>query len=243
MRSADPVPSAAMNTRNPSVRSCVEPLARARRCRRRPDRTRSPRAAACRDCRARRARARSAPSCARAAGRTAATGAAWSSGSSVAPHVFASVCRERGLLVEQLLRAVAQPARLEQRDDRARRQQVGQEVLVGRQPRQPRLHAVERLPFGEALPLLRAPRLRLQQLGRACAAPPRSRAARAPGRSTHRRSSIVERWSATENCDSRSTSSPHRSMRTGWSAVDGYTSTIAPRTATSPRASTWYSRR
>ena len=32
---------------------------------------------------------------------------------------------------------------------------------------------------------------------------------------------MVERWSATENCDSRSTSSPQRSMRTGWSAVDG----------------------
>ena len=43
------------------------------------------------------------------------------SGSSVAPHVFASASRERGLLVEQLLRAVAQPARLEQRDERARR--------------------------------------------------------------------------------------------------------------------------
>ncbi len=55
--------------------------------------------------------------------------------------------------------------------------------------------------------------------------------------------SWVERWSATENADRRSTSSPQRSMRTGWSSVDGYTSTIDPRTATSPRASTWYSRR
>ena len=55
--------------------------------------------------------------------------------------------------------------------------------------------------------------------------------------------SWVERWSATENADRRSTSSPQRSMRTGWSSVDGYTSTIEPRTASSPRASTWYSRR
>ena len=39
--------------------------------------------------------------------------------------------RERGLLVEQLLGAVAQPARLHDRDERARRQQVGEEVLVG----------------------------------------------------------------------------------------------------------------
>ncbi len=55
--------------------------------------------------------------------------------------------------------------------------------------------------------------------------------------------STVERWSATENSVSRSTSSPHRSMRTGASAVEGNTSTIEPRTATSPRCSTWYSRR
>ena len=53
----------------------------------------------------------------------------------------------------------------------------------------------------------------------------------------------VARWSLTENSVSRSTSSPQRSMRTGTSAVDGKTSTIDPRTATSPRCSTWYSRR
>ena len=130
-----------------------------------------------------------------------------------------------------------------ERDERARGQQVGQQVLVGGQPRQPRLHAVEGLAFREPLPLLATPRLRLQQLGARARAPRRSAAARAPGRTAPRRPSTVERWSATENCDSRSTSSPHRSMRTGWSAVDGYTSTIEPRTATSPRASTWYSRR
>ena len=56
-------------------------------------------------------------------------------------------------------------------------------------------------------------------------------------------SSWLLRWSATENTESRSISSPQRSTRTGWSAVDGYTSTIDPRTAISPRPSTWYSRR
>ena len=55
--------------------------------------------------------------------------------------------------------------------------------------------------------------------------------------------SCSERWSLTANAVSRSTSSPHRSMRTGTSAVEGNTSTIPPRTANSPRCSTWCSRR
>ena len=53
----------------------------------------------------------------------------------------------------------------------------------------------------------------------------------------------VARWSATPNSVRRSTSSPHRSIRTGASSVDGQTSRIDPRTASSPRCSTWYSRR
>ena len=53
----------------------------------------------------------------------------------------------------------------------------------------------------------------------------------------------VERWSWTENSVSRSTSSPQRSIRTGASAVDGNTSMIDPRRATSPRCSTSSSRR
>ena len=53
----------------------------------------------------------------------------------------------------------------------------------------------------------------------------------------------VERWSWTENSLRRSTSSPHRSMRTGASDVDGKTSMIDPRRATSPRCSTSSSRR
>ena len=65
---------------------------------------------------------------------------------------------------------------------------------------------------------------------------------RQPNSSMAPRSSM-ERWSATSNRVSRSTSSPHRSMRTGSSAVEGKTSTIPPRTASSPRCSTMDSRR
>ena len=72
--------------------------------------------------------------------------------------------RERGLFVEQLLGPVAQSARFDDRDERRWRQQVGQEVLVRAEPRQPRLHAVERVALREPLPLLAAPRLGLQQL-------------------------------------------------------------------------------
>ena len=56
------------------------------------------------------------------------------------------------------------------------------------------------------------------------------------------RSSVL-RWSLTLNVVSRSTSSPHRSMRTGASKVDGKMSMIEPRRATSPRCSTNSSRR
>ena len=72
---------------------------------------------------------------------------------------------ERGFLVEQLLRAVAQPPGFEQRDHRARGQQVGQQVLVGGEPRQPRLHPVEGLALRQPFPLLGAPLLRVDELG------------------------------------------------------------------------------
>ena len=52
-----------------------------------------------------------------------------------------------------------------------------------------------------------------------------------------------DRWSAMSKVVSRSTSSPNRSMRTGMAAVGEKMSTIPPRTATSPRCSTWGSRR
>ena len=69
-----------------------------------------------------------------------------------------------------------------------------------------------------------------------------STSSRQPKSSTCSRSA-TERWLATSKAVSRSTSSPNRSMRIGWLAVEPKTSTIPPRTASSPRASTWYSRR
>ena len=72
--------------------------------------------------------------------------------------------RERGLLVEQLLGAVAHALAARRAATSALvGQQVGQEVLAVGQPRQPRLHAVEHLPVGEPLPLLAPPRLRARR--------------------------------------------------------------------------------
>ena len=74
--------------------------------------------------------------------------------------------RERGLFVEQLLGAVAQAASA-RTTRRSRSPAAGRAAGARRrEPRQPRLHAVEGLAFRQPLPLLRAPRLRLQQLGR-----------------------------------------------------------------------------
>ena len=53
----------------------------------------------------------------------------------------------------------------------------------------------------------------------------------------------LDRWSATSKVLRRSTSAPKRSMRTGCDEVDPQTSTMPPRTATSPRCSTCGSRR
>ena len=116
-------------------------------------------------------------------------------------------------------------------------------VLLGREPRQPALHAVEDQALGQPLPLLAAPRLGRRRARRPGPAPRRWAAARGPGRSCTSSRSAIERWSLTQNSVRRSTSSPHRSMRTGASAVDGNTSTIEPRRATSPRCSTSSSRR
>ncbi len=51
-----------------------------------------------------------------------------------------------------------------------------------------------------------------------------------------------DRWSATENERTSSTSSPKNSTRTGWSAVGGNTSRMPPRTANSPRRATMSTR-
>ena len=77
--------------------------------------------------------------------------------------------RERRLVVEQLLGTVAHALRFDEQGERAVGEEVEQEVLALGQPRQPRLHAVEHLAVGEALPLLAAPPLRAQQLGGALA--------------------------------------------------------------------------
>ena len=72
--------------------------------------------------------------------------------------------RERRLVVEQLLGAVAHALGLDEQRERGVGEQVRQEVLTLGEPRQPRLHAVEHLTVGEALPLLAAPTLRAQEL-------------------------------------------------------------------------------
>ena len=73
---------------------------------------------------------------------------------------------ERGFLVEEVLRAVAHPARLHEQHARTRGQEVREQVLLGGEPRQPRLHAVEHLTLREPLPLLAPPRrLGQQRLG------------------------------------------------------------------------------
>ena len=66
---------------------------------------------------------------------------------------------ERGFVVEELLGAVADAARLAQQDEGLGGEQVGEEVVVLAEPRQPRLHAVERLTLGQALPVRGPPRL------------------------------------------------------------------------------------
>jgi hypothetical protein len=65
-----------------------------------------------------------------------------------------------------------------------------------------------------------------------------SRTSSRAGSTTTRSTGSVERWSATEKVRRDSTSSPQNSTRTAWSPAVGKTSTIPPRTANSPRAST-----
>ena len=90
-----------------------------------------------------------------------------------------------------------------------------------------------------AAPTARGPTARGRRAGRPGPAPRRwASSSRQPKISTRSSDRRWMRWSLTENSVRRSTSSPQRSMRTGRSAVDGNTSTIEPRTATSPRCST-----
>ena len=148
------------------------------------------------------------------------------------------------LLVEQLAGPVPHPPGLDQ-DDQGVRHPAGRRRARSRSAShgQPRLHAVELVAVGQPLPLVAAPRLGPDQARPPAPAWPRRRPARGSRTARRRRRSSMERWSATSNRVSRSTSSPHRSMRTGSSAVEGKTSTIPPRTASSPRCSTMDSRR
>ncbi len=77
--------------------------------------------------------------------------------------------RQRRLLVEQLLRAVAHALGLDEQHEGVVGQEVGEEMLAVGEPRQPRLHAVEQLALGQALPLLATPRLLRDQRGGALA--------------------------------------------------------------------------
>ena len=71
-----------------------------------------------------------------------------------------------GLLGQELLGPVSQAAGLDQQDLAVGREDVTEETLVGGQPREPRLHAVEELALGDPLPVLTTPRFEGDQLGR-----------------------------------------------------------------------------
>ena len=150
---------------------------------------------------------------------------------------------QRRLLLEQLTGPVPHPPGLDQDDQGVRRP-------AGRRPAPrsrsataattPSRRTARRRPGGPTgggptgwMPTRPAARSRMASS---------ATSSRQPNSSTAPRSSM-DRWSATSNRVSRSTSSPHRSIRTGSSAVEGKTSTIPPRTASSPRCSTIDSRR
>ncbi len=69
------------------------------------------------------------------------------------------------LLGQEVDRPVTHPARLDEQHLGAGRQHVREQLLGVHEPGQPALHAVEQGPFGEALPLLTAPRLGPDELG------------------------------------------------------------------------------
>ena len=68
-----------------------------------------------------------------------------------------------GLVRQQVGRPVSHAGGLDQEHEGVVREQVGQQALLPRQPRQPRLHPVEGLALGEAVPLLPTPRLGRQE--------------------------------------------------------------------------------
>jgi hypothetical protein len=72
---------------------------------------------------------------------------------------------EVGLLGQEILCAVAEAPGLDQEDLGVGAHEVEEDVLLGGEPGEPRLHAVEQLALGEALPLLPAPRLGADEVG------------------------------------------------------------------------------
>ena len=69
------------------------------------------------------------------------------------------------LLGEQVVRAIAHAARLDQCNPGGGGQHVGEQMFVLDQPRQPALHAVEQGALGQAFPLLAPPRFESDQGG------------------------------------------------------------------------------
>ena len=87
------------------------------------------------------------------------------SGSSVAPHVLASDCPSAASSSSSSCARSRSRRGSNSATIAACGQKIGEQMLFGAEPRQPRLHAVERLSGCESLPLLRAPWLRLRQFG------------------------------------------------------------------------------
>ena len=76
-----------------------------------------------------------------------------------APHVFGERAGEVSFFGEDVRGAVPESFGLDEDDLCVGRQEIEQDVLALDEPRQPRLHAVERQPFGQSLPLLATPGL------------------------------------------------------------------------------------
>ena len=105
------------------------------------------------------------------------------------------------------------------------------------------LHALDRDALGELVEHVERARELLDAARRRARAPSSvSRISRHGGAHSPCSATSRLRWSATENQRISSTSSPHSSMRSGWSSVGGNTSRIPPRTANSPRRSTMSTR-
>ena len=199
---AEPAPSAASTTRVPPRGQPREPLREARRCRRRPGRT--PVAARCgvsgESGRRQHARRRRRAVC--ASSRSNGSDRRGQRRAPGAPQVAASVSASAASSSSSSCARSRMRRGSTSSTSASVGQQVGEEVLVVGEPRQPRLHAVEDLALGEALPLLARPTAagRTSAAARSRTSVGRQQLARREDRAP-RRPSSVERWSATENDD------------------------------------------